>query len=191
MTAGLALLLTSSVSNCLLISDVLGVDPIGAVSVETAIGQAARASANGWFHGCNAALKKQKDDYEKAFPTTNFSSVSTDCWDGYNDGAEPFALYGTAGRNAANNMIPIAKEKSHAYYTITSVDECVSASFANAFLMTQIYLGTFVSTSGNLETITADDLALSTLVGVSGTGQACFEKMVGTGRILAVGGANL
>lgn len=189
MTTGFALALASSASNCLLISDVLGVDPVGGVPVETVIRQAAASSANGWFHGCNSALKKQADDVKAAFNV----GVTTDCWDGAHNGAEPFALYATAARNAANTMIPIAQEKSHAYYVESSIEPCKSAAFTNAFLLTKVYLESTVTvtTTGTSNITGPDDFALSTLIGVSGTGQACFEKLVGTGRVLSIGGANL
>lgn len=176
VTAGLSLALAGSISNCLIVSDILGVDPVGGMPVETVVRQAAASSANGWMFGCDAALESQKDDLSgSAFAPTNCAFNQ--------DGAEPFATYATAARNAANTMIPIAQDRSHAYYVASTVEACKSAAFLSAYLLTNLYLGSTVDVSGS-NFIGKDDLATSTLIGVSGTGEACFAELVGTGRIL-------
>ncbi len=186
MGLGLTVFLAASTTNCLLISDVLGVDPVGAVAVETVVKGAAAASGQGWFQGCSDATKTMFDKFGVS-GATNCSSTNY-----LNGGSQLTFLvpYASAARNAANVMIPIAKARRHAFYTETSYEGCQSAAYANAYLITKMYLESKIDVPAG-KGITDAAIAESTLFGVFGTGEACFSNLVGTGRVVALGPLNL
>ena len=159
-----------------LITDLLSIQPLGGIPVETVVRQAAGSTAEGWFLGCGAALATQNDKFTAA--------GSTDCG-GVHSGAEFFALYGTAARNAANEMIPLARANRHFYYKSSSLEDCKSAALLQSYLMTKLYLESTIKAGS--DALGADDFAASTVIGVTGAGAACFQALEGTGRVISVG----
>lgn len=163
--------------NCML-TDFLEVQPVGGIPVVTVARQAAGAAAEGWFLGCNAALTTQN---------TKFSAAASQDCGGVHNGAEFFGLYATAARNAGNEMVPIARENKHFYYRESGLEACKSAALLRSYLLTRLYLESTIQTGSRANVLGPDDFAASTLFGVKGTGQACFDAIEPTGRILSFG----
>lgn len=167
-----------------LLTDGLEIQPQGGIPVGTVVRQAAASAAQGWFLGCNAALKTQNEKFNAAQPVDCGSPA-------IHSGAEPFALYLTAARNAANEMIPIAQENKQFYYLESSLEACKSAAQTRAYLMTKIYLESTIQTGARADVLGPDDYAVSTLIGVTGAGQACFDAIKPTGRVISLGDLTL
>lgn len=173
-----------SFSSCLL-TDGLGLQPPGGVPAETVVRRAATAAAQGWYYGCESALREiERDLVSDGYIFTD----STDCSsNSVNSGDEVIALYAAAARNAAKALVPLIKEKKHAFYKESTLQFCVNNAFQQAYLRTRLFI-TFRTDPRVARGLGLNEgiMAESTYFGVQGTVD-CAGRLEGTGRVISIG----